>query len=132
MEEILGEEIPALSGGISNRSSMEKAAGIFREKYGCHVLLKGGHMKDTADDLLYTETAVWYPASRIDTLHTHGTGCTMSTAIACGLAQGQSLFTAVENAKKYVRGAMSSGLEMGQGNGPLHHGWQKEQEKKPL
>jgi hydroxymethylpyrimidine kinase/phosphomethylpyrimidine kinase len=110
---------------IQSRSDMEKAVIRFRQKFGCDVLLKGGHMTETADDLLYTGEAVWYPSARIETDNTHGTGCTLSSGIACGLAKGKSLSTAVGEAKEYVRGAMAAGLQMGKGNGPLHHGWRE-------
>lgn len=102
---------------------MEKAAFLIREKYGCNVLLKGGHMKQAADDLLYTDHAIWFRAQRIACDNTHGTGCTLSSAIASALAQGETLETSVRMAKEYVRGAMSTGLTLGHGNGPLDHGW---------
>jgi hydroxymethylpyrimidine/phosphomethylpyrimidine kinase len=108
---------------ITDQTMMEKAAQEIRQKYGCNVLLKGGHMIQAADDLLYQTQAVWFPAQRIDCTNTHGTGCTLSSAIASALARGYSLEEAVGIAKIYVRSAMSTGLDLGHGNGPLDHNW---------
>ena len=108
---------------ITDQSLMEKAAQAIRQRYGCNVLLKGGHMTQAADDLLYQEQAVWFPAERIKCSNTHGTGCTLSSAIASALARGYALEEAVEIAKGYVRSAMSTGLDLGHGNGPLDHNW---------
>lgn len=108
---------------ITDQTMMEKAAQEIRQKYGCNVLLKGGHMIRAADDLLYQTQAVWFPAQRIDCTNTHGTGCTLSSAIASALARGYSLEEAVGIAKVYVRSAMSTGLDLGHGNGPLDHNW---------
>lgn len=108
---------------ITDQTMMEKAAQEIRQKYGCNVLLKGGHMIQAADDLLYQTQAVWFPAQRIDCTNTHGTGCTLSSAIASALARGCSLKEAVGIAKVYVRSAMSTGLDLGHGNGPLDHNW---------
>ena len=108
---------------ITDQTMMEKAAQAIRQKYSCNVLLKGGHMIQAADDLLYQTQAVWFPAQRIDCTNTHGTGCTLSSAIASALARGYSLKEAVGIAKVYVRSAMSTGLDLGHGNGPLDHNW---------
>lgn len=108
---------------ITDQTMMEKAAQAIRQKYGCNVLLKGGHMIQAADDLLYQTQAAWFPAQRIDCTNTHGTGCTLSSAIASALARGYSLKEAVGIAKVYVRSAMSTGLDLGHGNGPLDHNW---------
>ncbi len=108
---------------ITDQTMMEKAAQAIRQKYGCNVLLKGGHMIQAADDLLYQTQAAWFPAQRIDCTNTHGTGCTLSSAIASALARGCSLKEAVGIAKVYVRSAMSTGLDLGHGNGPLDHNW---------
>lgn len=108
---------------ITDQTMMEKVAQAIRQKYGCNVLLKGGHMIQAADDLLYQTQAVWFPAQRIDCTNTHGTGCTLSSAIASALARGCSLKEAVGIAKVYVRSAMSTGLDLGHGNGPLDHNW---------
>ncbi|HIT45344.1 MAG TPA: bifunctional hydroxymethylpyrimidine kinase/phosphomethylpyrimidine kinase [Candidatus Aphodovivens excrementavium] len=89
------------------------------------VLVKGGHGTDAADDLLVCSDGSfrWFRASRIATDNTHGTGCTLSSAIACGLAMGKPLDQAVGDAKAYVRGALSAGLDLGRGAGPLDHMW---------
>lgn len=88
------------------------------------VLLKGGHRPDNADDLLYNKGEIsWYRAERIDNPNTHGTGCTLSSAIAANLAQGKPLAVAVADAKTYLLGALNARLNLGQGNGPLHHGY---------
>lgn len=123
------EKLPSQNGnstqecGITTASEMEAAAKKLWQRYGCQVLLKGGHMQQTADDLLYAGEPVWFPAERIACSNTHGTGCTLSSAIASGLALGYSMEKSVGFAKEYVRGAMSTGLELGHGNGPLDHGW---------
>lgn len=93
---------------------------------GVAVLVKGGHGTAAADDALVMPDGShrWFRAPRIDTANTHGTGCTLSSAIASGLAQGKSLEEAVASAKAYVRGALSAGLDLGRGSGPLDHMWQ--------
>lgn len=108
---------------IADQTMMEMAAQTIRKRYGCNVLLKGGHMTQAADDLLYQKEEVWFPAERIECNNTHGTGCTLSSAIASALARGYSLEEAVGIAKVYVRSAMSTGLDLGHGNGPLDHNW---------
>lgn len=102
---------------------MEQVAQGIYERYGCAVLVKGGHMKEAADDLLYDGQIHWYPAERISCHNPHGTGCALSSAIASGLAWGNSLPEAVGQAKQYVRGAMAAELNLGQGCSLLHHGW---------
>ena len=102
---------------------MIKAAQIMYHHYGCAILLKGGHATGNADDLLYDGTVHWFHASRINCTNTHGTGCTLSSAIASALCLGKTLPDAVYSAKEYVRGAMSTGLDLGHGNGPLNHCW---------
>lgn len=89
------------------------------------VLVKGGHAVDAADDVLVDASGVetWFRGKRVPTLNTHGTGCTLSSAIASGLAQGKDLACAVSEAKEYVRGALSAGLDLGKGSGPLDHMW---------
>ena len=96
---------------------------IMYRHYGCAILLKGGHATGNADDLLYDGTVHWFHASRINCTNTHGTGCTLSSAIASALCLGKTLPDAVYSAKEYVRGAMSTGLDLGHGNGPLNHCW---------
>ena len=88
------------------------------------MLVKGGHARDNADDVLVTRDGTRvFPADRIQTENTHGTGCTLSTAIASNLAKGMPLAKAVERAKAYISGALAAGLDMGRGSGPLHHGY---------
>lgn len=125
--EIITPNIPeaeVLTGSKAETAAdMERMARKLYEQYGCAVLIKGGHRQDTADDLLYHGKVYWYSAERIDSENTHGTGCTLSSAIASGLALGHTLEESVEIAKQYVRGALSTGLNLGRGNGPTDHGW---------
>ena len=90
------------------------------------VLVKGGHLDDveTAVDVLYDGAAVHvFEAPRIDTPHTHGTGCTTAAALAANLAKGLPLIEAVDRTKRYVHGAIVAGLPLGSGHGPTHHFW---------
>ncbi len=98
-------------------------------RFGCPVLVKGGHSEGRADDLLVLRDGVKeFPGERVATDNTHGTGCTLSTAIAANLAKGMTLPKAVERGKAYVAGALAAGLDMGRGCGPLHHGFAIESE----
>ncbi len=109
---------------ISDRGDMEKAAELICKGYGCAVLLKGGHSIDNADDLLYDSgNKTWFKSARIDNPNTHGTGCTLSSAIASNLAKGYDMKTAVKLAKEYISGALSAMLDLGAGSGPIHHGF---------
>ena len=105
---------------------MERAALRLAEAGTGAVLVKGGHRHDRADDVLVTAggDVVWRRASRVDTENAHGTGCTLSSAIACGLAKGLPMEEAVRAAKDYVRGALAAGLNLGKGSGPLDHMWE--------
>ncbi len=87
------------------------------------VLIKGGHLeKEEASDLLYENGKLrWYRSRRVDNPNAHGTGCTLSSAIACGLAGGKVSADAVQNAKEYLTGALNAGLNLGKGQGPLDH-----------
>ena len=116
-------EAEVLSGmKICGKEDMIKAAKYIEEKYQCCVLLKGGHRVNDANDLLYEKgRAVWFEAERIDNTNTHGTGCTLSSAIAANLAKGFSVFESVKRAKEYVSGAIRAGLDLGAGSGPLMH-----------
>lgn len=107
---------------IRTKEDMEQAAEwIFRTCH-CAVLCKGGHCKGDPDDLLYEAgQAYWIPGRRIENPNTHGTGCTLSSAIASGLALGFSLRKAVQKAKDYLSGALEQGLDLGTGNGPVDH-----------
>lgn len=122
-------EAEVLSGlSIKEPKDMVSAAHKIQEKMkaGKWVLVKGGHLKDTADDLLLTEHGreVWLNRRRINTPNTHGTGCTLSSAIACGLARGFDIQAAVSKAKHYLTGALESDPCMGKGSGPLDHMWE--------
>lgn len=117
-------EAEVLSGvsSIKDRRSMERAAQIISQNFGCAVLCKGGHQADTADDLLYDGSRFhWFSGKHIDNPNTHGTGCTLSSAIACNLAAGMQLPDAVRRAKEYLTNAILDGLDLGHGNGPLNH-----------
>ena len=109
---------------IKTADDMLKAAGKISGQIKGAVLIKGGHLKDTANDLLYVKgNGVWITGKRINTQNTHGTGCTLSSAIACNLANGYGLYQSVCSAKEYITGALAAGLNLGHGNGPLNHCW---------
>ncbi|WP_080796970.1 bifunctional hydroxymethylpyrimidine kinase/phosphomethylpyrimidine kinase [Arabiibacter massiliensis] len=110
---------------VCDDASMERAGRVLAGAGKGAVLVKGGHRVDRADDVLVAPdgAVMWLRAPRIDTRNTHGTGCTLSSAIACGLAEGLPLEEAVRNAKDYVHGALAAGLDLGRGNGPLDHMW---------
>ena len=116
-------EAEVLSGlTISGPADMEKAAQAIGETYGCAVLCKGGHDLNDANDLLWRNgTCKWFHGRRIDNPNTHGTGCTLSSAIASNLAKGCDLDTAVERAKAYLSGALAAMLDLGAGQGPMDH-----------
>ena len=116
-------EAEILSGmTIQNAADMERAAQTISEKYGCAVLCKGGHQINDADDLLWRDGAgKWFKGRRIDNPNTHGTGCTLSSAIAANLAKGYDLDTAVRRAKDYLSGALAAMLDLGTGSGPMDH-----------
>ncbi|HWP79717.1 MAG TPA: bifunctional hydroxymethylpyrimidine kinase/phosphomethylpyrimidine kinase [Candidatus Acidoferrum sp.] len=117
-------EAEVLSGmEVKNRSGMLEAAKKVYHEIGAAVLVKGGHLGTCADDLLYDGAPVWFTTDRVDTKNTHGTGCTLSSAIAANLAMGADLATAVQNAKDYITGALNAGLNLGKGCGPLDHSW---------
>ena len=101
---------------------MEQAARAISETYHCAVLLKGGHDLNDANDLLYKDAAsTWFHGKRIDNPNTHGTGCTLSSAIASNLACGMDLEDAVRSAKAYISGALAAMLNLGKGRGPMNH-----------
>ena len=116
-------EAEVLSGmKIQNKDDMLKAARIINEAYHCAVLLKGGHSVSDANDLLYEkESYNWFCGKRIDNPNTHGTGCTLSSAIAANLAKGYDLENSVQRAKDYISGALAAMLDLGQGSGPMNH-----------
>lgn len=107
---------------ISSVDDMIKAAKVIGENIRGSVLIKGGHLTGNADDLLYSQGKIrWYKGERIITENTHGTGCTLSSAIASNLALGFDMAQSVANAKAYITGALSTGLDLGRGSGPLNH-----------
>ncbi|MBQ8091858.1 MAG: hydroxymethylpyrimidine/phosphomethylpyrimidine kinase, partial [Pyramidobacter sp.] len=109
---------------IADKNGMERAARTIAAGLNGAVLVKGGHLTDSADDLLWTDgRAVWFASPRVDNPNTHGTGCTLSSAIACNLARGRSVAESVKAAKAYITGALKSGLNLGKGSGPLDHAW---------
>lgn len=118
-------EAEVLSGmKISDKTDMEQAARLIADSYGCAVLLKGGHSINDANDLLCENGGMtWFNGSRIDNPNTHGTGCTLSSAIASNLAKGHDRRTSVTLAKEYISGALSAMLDLGNGSGPLDHGF---------
>lgn len=111
---------------IDDISDMKKACEIIH-KLGCKsVLVKGGHYKGGANDVLFDgKNFHLFLSKRIDTKNTHGTGCTLSSAIAANLAKGENIVTAVENAKHYITKAIENSLEIGKGNGPLGHFYER-------
>ena len=114
-----------LSAGIRTEADMETAARTLAEHFGCAVLVKGGHgVKDANDVLVEPDgTATWFTSPRIDNPNTHGTGCTLSSAIASHLALGETLPQAVRSAKDYLTGALAEQLDLGHGSGPMDHAW---------
>ena len=118
-------EAEVLSGqSIKTADDMISAAKVISDSYHCAVLCKGGHDLNDANDLLYYEgMARWFRGKRINNPNTHGTGCTLSSAIASNLAQGYDLPAAVEQAKEYISGALAAMLDLGSGSGPMDHGF---------
>ena len=116
-------EAEVLSGmTIETKDDMIKAAKHIGDSYNCAVLLKGGHSINDANDLLYEKgQLVWFNGKRIDNPNTHGTGCTLSSAIASNLAKGFSLSQSVQRAKDYISGALAAMLDLGEGSGPMNH-----------
>ena len=129
MAEVLTPNIPEaeiLSGlSITDATGMETAAKSISERYGCAVLCKGGHQINDADDLLWRHgVGKWFRGKRINNPNTHGTGCTLSSAIASNLAKGYGLDEAVERAKAYISGALAAMLDLGHGSGPMNHAFE--------
>lgn len=107
---------------ISGKEDMMEAAKRIGMSYNCAVLCKGGHSINDANDLLYYDGIYeWFCGKRIDNPNTHGTGCTLSSAIASNLAKGKDLSTAIKNAKDYISGALEAMLDLGKGSGPMNH-----------
>ena len=116
-------EAEVLSGWtITTKEDMLAVAKHIADSYGCAVLLKGGHRINDANDLLYErERYKWFCGKRIDNPNTHGTGCTLSSAIAANLAKGYDLETSIQRAKDYISGALAAMLDLGEGSGPMDH-----------
>lgn len=107
---------------IKSSNDMIKAAKRIGEKFKCAVLLKGGHNLNDANDLLYKDEEIfWFKGKRIDNPNTHGTGCTLSSAIAANLAKDMEMKDAVKFAKEYISFALSDMLDLGKGSGPMNH-----------
>lgn len=116
-------EAEVLSGlEIKNKSDMEKAAKKIGDELGCAVLCKGGHRVNDANDLLYDHGEyTWFEGERINNSNTHGTGCTLSSAIASNLAKNYDLKESIKRAKDYISGALNAQLNLGHGSGPMNH-----------
>ena len=107
---------------IETKEDMIVAAKKIADDYHCAVLLKGGHSINDANDLLYVDGEfTWFSGKRIDNPNTHGTGCTLSSAIASNLAKGFTLAESVQRAKDYISGALEAMLDLGKGSGPMNH-----------
>lgn len=116
-------EAEVLSGRkITGVEDMKNTAAALSEKYGCSVLIKGGHLSDNATDVLCDNGEIYeFSSEKINTKNTHGTGCTLSSAIACNVGRGYSLEESIRNAKTYLMGALKNGFDIGNGNGPVNH-----------
>lgn len=107
---------------VETEGDMLRAAREISRRCRCAVLIKGGHLAGDAADLLYEEgKALWLRTRRISNPNTHGTGCTLSSAIASNLAKGYDLDESVERAKEYISGALAAMLDLGHGSGPMNH-----------
>lgn len=122
---------------IDSERTQQNAAMLLTRRYGCAALVKGGHAVNEACDVLAEPAQLdgegnqlgdplttWFRHKRIDTPNTHGTGCTLSSAITCALAEGMTLPDAVNSGKAYLTGALAAGLDLGHGSGPVNHMWQ--------
>ena len=116
-------EAEVLSGfAVKDENGMIRAAEKLAEQFSGAILIKGGHLVSDAVDLLYEKGNIrWYRSGRVNNPNTHGTGCTLSSAIACNLADGRTLDESIQNAKEYLTGALSAMLNLGKGSGPLNH-----------
>ena len=110
---------------VASRADQQAAAVSIAQQTGVAVLVKGGHGENDANDVLARPdgSCQWFEGKRIQTSNTHGTGCTLSSAIACGLAIGLSLEDAIAEAKSYITRALAAGLDLGKGSGPMDHMW---------
>ena len=128
LADVLTPNIPEaevlLGSSIETAEDMEKAVEEISRQYACAVLCKGGHSINDANDLLYSSNqATWFAGKRIANPNTHGTGCTLSSAIASNLAKGHTMAEAVKLAKEYISGALGAMLDLGKGSGPMDHGY---------
>lgn len=123
-------EAQVLSGiTVEGREDMLAAAKFIGDTYGCAVLVKGGHSISDASDLMYADGEMtWFDGKRVNNPNTHGTGCTLSSAIASNLAKGYGLAMSVRRAKDYISGALSAQLDLGQGPGPMQHNFNLQDE----
>ena len=109
---------------IDTREDMQRAAALLGDRFHGNILIKGGHLITGSDDLLYMNGEYrWFNQKNIHNPNTHGTGCTLSSAIACNLAEGKDMESSVAEAKLYITGAIKDGLDLGKGRGPLNHTW---------
>ena len=118
------EAVELFGARIESEADMEAAARSISENLGCAVLVKGGHSLNDANDFLFdaaTGTGTWFAGKRIANPNTHGTGCTLSSAITSNLAKGFPLDQAVSRAKNYISGALAAMLDLGAGSGPMNH-----------
>lgn len=107
---------------INDEKDMQKAGKIISEKYNCACLLKGGHKINDANDYLYeNKKGVWFKGKRIENENTHGTGCTLSSAIAANLAKGYDMENSIKMAKEFLSNALLDMLDLGKGSGPMNH-----------
>ena len=131
------EAMALLDYEVDSERTQQNAAMLLTRRFGCAALVKGGHFVNEANDVLAEPAPLddegnhlgdplttWFRHKRIETGNTHGTGCTLSSAIACALAQGMNLADAVNAGKAYLTGALAAGLNMGKGSGPVNHMWQ--------
>lgn len=131
------EAMALLDYEVDSERTQQNAAVLLANRFGCAALVKGGHFVNEANDVLAEPAQVddagervgeplttWFRHKRIETSNTHGTGCTLSSAIACALAQGMELADAVNAGKAYLTGALAAGLDLGAGSGPVNHMWQ--------
>ena len=121
---------------IDSERTQQNAAMLLAKRFGCAAVVKGRHLAEAADDVLAEPApqdaegnylsdplTTWFRHKRIDTVNTHGAGCTLSSAIACALADGMELADAVNVGKAYLTGALAAGLDLGEGAGPVNHMW---------
>ena len=131
------EAMALLDYEVDSERTQQNAAMLLTRRFGCASLVKGGHLANEANDVLAEPAPLddegnhlgdplttWFRHTRIETANTHGTGCTLSSAIACALAQGMDLADAVNAGKAYLTGALAAGFDMGKGSGPVNHMWQ--------